>query len=54
MNREGLVGDVSVGGCIGCRDHKIVQFKNFDIMRKMVSTVATLDFKRANFKLLVS
>lgn len=52
VNREGLVGDVMVGGCCGHSDHKMVEFKIFDVMRKMISRVATLDFKRANFKLL--
>ena len=25
-NREGLVGDVEVGGCLGQSDHKMVEF----------------------------
>lgn len=51
VSREGLVGDVMVDGCLGRRDHKIVEFTIFGVMRKMVSRVDTLDFKRANFKL---
>jgi len=49
VNREGLVGDVMVGGCLGHSDHEMIEFKIFDVMRKMGSRVATLDFKRANF-----
>ena len=42
-----------VGRCLGHRDHEMVElFKIFGVMRKKVSRVATLDFKRANFKLL--
>lgn len=28
-NREGLVGDVMVGGCLGHSDHKILEFLIF-------------------------
>ncbi|GAB0178757.1 hypothetical protein GRJ2_000341000 [Grus japonensis] len=52
VNREGLVGDMTVGGCLGRNDHKMVQFKIFGVMRKKISRVATLDFRRAKFKLL--
>lgn len=51
LNR-GLVGDVMVGGCLGHSDHEMVEFKFFGVMRKKASRVATLDFKRANLKLL--
>lgn len=51
-NREGLVREVTVGGCHGHRDLEIVEFKIFGVRNKKVSRVATLDFKRANFKLL--
>ncbi|KAK4811148.1 hypothetical protein QYF61_019779 [Mycteria americana] len=50
-SREGLVGDVMVGGCVGHSDHEMVEFKIFGVMRKKVSRVATLDLRRANFKL---
>ncbi|KAK4811191.1 hypothetical protein QYF61_019822 [Mycteria americana] len=40
-----------VGGCLGHSDHEMVEFKIFGVMRKKVSRVATLDFKRADFKL---
>ncbi|GAB0210316.1 mitochondrial enolase superfamily member 1 [Grus japonensis] len=52
VNREGLMGDVMVGDCLGHSDHERVGFKIFSVMRKKDSRVATLDFRRANFKLL--
>ena len=51
VNKEGLVGDVTVGGCLGHSDHKEVEFKLFGVMRKKVSIIATVDIKRANLKL---
>ena len=51
VNREGLMGDVMVGGCLGHSDHERIESKIFGVMRKKVSRVATLDFRRANFKL---
>ena len=51
VNRGGLVGGVMIGGCLGHSDHEMVEFKIFGVMRKKVSRVATLDLKRANFKL---
>ena len=50
-NREGLVRDVMVGGCLGHSDCEIVKFKIFSVIRKKDSRVATLDFRRANFNL---
>ena len=50
VNREGLVGDVVVGGCLGHSDHKMVEFKLVSVMREKDSRVATLGFRRANFK----
>ena len=52
VNREGLVGDVMVGGCLGHSDCEMVEFKIFSVMRKKDSRVATLDFRRANLRLL--
>jgi len=34
VNREGLMGDVMVGGCLGHSDHEILAFKIFGVMRK--------------------
>ena len=52
VNREGLMGNVMVGGYVGHSEHEMVKFKTLSVMRKKDSTVATQDFKRANFKLL--
>ncbi|PKU30465.1 rna-directed dna polymerase from mobile element hypothetical protein [Limosa lapponica baueri] len=46
VNREGLVGDVMVGVCLSHSDHETVEFKIFSVMKKKVSRVAALDFKR--------
>ena len=43
---------MTVGGCLGQSDHEMVEFKISSVRIKMVSTVATLGFRRANFKLL--
>jgi len=51
VNREGLVVDVMVGVCICHSDHEIVELKIFSAIRKKDSRVATLNFRRANFKL---
>jgi len=42
-----------VCGCLGHSDHAMVELKIFSAMReKKDSRVATLDFKRADFRLL--
>ena len=46
------MGDVMVGGCVGHSDHEMAEFKIFSVMRKKDGRVATLDFRRANLKLL--
>ena len=51
VNGEGHVENVVVGHCLGHSDHEMFQFKIFSVMRKKDSRVATLDFRRANFKL---
>ena len=40
-----------VGGCLGHSDHEMVEFKIFCVIIIKDSRVATLDFRRANFKL---
>jgi len=50
-NREGLMGDVLVGGCLGLNDHKMLEF----FVRGEVKTASTknitMDFWRADFGL---
>ena len=51
VNRGGLVGDVKVGGRLGQRDHKMLDFSILVEPRRGVSRTATLDFRRADFNL---
>ena len=51
VNREGLVGDVKVGGCWGQSDHEMLDFSILVELRRGVSRTATLDFRRADFNL---
>lgn len=48
-SREGLVGDVIVGSCVGYNDHEMIEFFIFVEVRKMVSRIATLNFQGADF-----
>ncbi|PKU47277.1 adaptin ear-binding coat-associated protein 1 [Limosa lapponica baueri] len=44
VNREGLVGDVKVGGRLGQSDHEIIEFSILGEARRGASRTATLDF----------
>ncbi|KAK4810641.1 hypothetical protein QYF61_007378 [Mycteria americana] len=48
-NREGLVSDVMVGGCLGQSDHEMIEFLIRGEAARGVSKTATLDFRRADF-----
>ena len=50
-NREGLVGDVMVGGHLGHTNHEMIEFLILREVRRRVSRTATLDFWRADFGL---
>ncbi|KAK4822905.1 hypothetical protein QYF61_023268 [Mycteria americana] len=50
-NREGLVSDVMVGGCLGQSDHEMIEFLILGEAARGVSKTATLDFRRADFGL---
>ncbi|PKU45296.1 rna-directed dna polymerase from mobile element jockey-like [Limosa lapponica baueri] len=54
VNREGLVGDVKVQGCLGQSDHEIIEFSILAEARQGASRTATLDFQKADFGLLRS
>ena len=45
-NREGLVGDIKVGGCLKQSDHNMVEFSIFGRVRRRSRKTATLDFQR--------
>ena len=47
-NRESLVGDVEVRGCLGQSDHDMVEFSILGEVRRGNSKTATLDFWRAD------
>ena len=51
VHREGLVGDVKVGGCLGQSDHKMIDFLILVEPWRGVSRTDTLDFQRADFGL---
>jgi len=48
-NKEGLVGDVKVGGRLGCSDHEMVEFRILRGGTRAISRIKTLDFRRDNF-----
>ena len=50
-NREGLVGDVKAGDCLGQSDLKILEFSVLGIVRRVTSKTALLNFQRADFDL---
>ncbi|GAB0204057.1 hypothetical protein GRJ2_002871300 [Grus japonensis] len=50
-NKEGLVGDVKLGGSLGCSDHEMVEFRILRGRSRAISRITTLDFRRANFGL---
>jgi len=50
-DREGLVGDVVVGGCRGLRDHKMTEFLVCGEVKRGASKTTSMDFQRADFGL---
>ncbi|KAK4809578.1 hypothetical protein QYF61_020000 [Mycteria americana] len=50
-NRDGLVSDVMVGGCLGQSDHEMIEFLIRGEVARGVGKTATLDFRRADFSL---
>ncbi|GAB0179518.1 cAMP-dependent protein kinase inhibitor alpha [Grus japonensis] len=50
-NKEGLVGNVTLKGSLGCSDHEMVEFKILGAVRRVHSKLAALDFRRADFGL---
>jgi len=51
-DREGLVGDVVGGSCLGQSDHEMMEFSILGEARNWTSKTAVLDFWRADFELL--
>ncbi|PKU32709.1 proline-rich basic protein 1 [Limosa lapponica baueri] len=54
VNREGLVGAVTVGGCLGHSDHEIIEFSILREARRGASRTAIMDFQRTDFGLFKS
>ena len=52
VNREGLVGEVVIGGCLGHSNHAVAEFQIIGNRRKTASKTSTLDMGRADFGLL--
>ncbi|TRZ06974.1 hypothetical protein HGM15179_020133 [Zosterops borbonicus] len=48
-NRNGLVGDVVVGGQLGQSDHEIIEFSIIGEIWRYINKTFTLDFRRADF-----
>ncbi|PKU30779.1 adaptin ear-binding coat-associated protein 1 [Limosa lapponica baueri] len=54
VNREGLVGDVTVGGRLGHSDHEMIEFSILREARRGASRTASMDLRRADFGLFKS
>ncbi|KAK4819838.1 hypothetical protein QYF61_012983 [Mycteria americana] len=52
VNREGLVGQVAIGGCLGHSDREAVEFQIVGNRRKTASQTSALDMGRADLGLL--
>jgi len=50
-NREGLVGDVVVGGHLGLNDHEMIEFSVRGEVKRGVSKTTTMASRRADFGL---
>ena len=47
-NREGLMGDVKVGDCLGQSDHEIAEFSILSDARRVTSKTAILTLRRVD------
>jgi len=50
-NREGLVGDVVVRGCVGLSNHEMIELPILGEVRRGFSKTSTTDFRRPDFGL---
>ncbi|PKU42060.1 glycerol kinase [Limosa lapponica baueri] len=51
-NKEGLVGNAKFKGSLGCSDDEMVEFKIHRAAQRVCNKLTTLDFRRADFRLL--
>ena len=52
VNREGLLGEVVIGGWLGHSDQEVVKLQIIGDRRKIASKTSTLDMGKADFRLL--
>ncbi|XP_064901183.1 uncharacterized protein LOC135577216 [Columba livia] len=50
-NQEELVGDVKLGGSLGCNNHEMVKFRILHGGSRKISRTKTMDFSRTSFDL---
>ena len=50
-NANELIGDISIGACLGCSDHAMVEFMLWRNMRQAKSNIRVLNFRKAKFQL---
>ena len=50
-NASELIGDVKIGGSVGCSDHTLGEFAVLRDMGQAKSKVRTLNFRKAKFQL---
>ncbi|OPJ69932.1 hypothetical protein AV530_015446 [Patagioenas fasciata monilis] len=49
-NASELIGDVKIGGSLGCSDHTLMEFVVLRDVGQVKSKVRTLNFRKANFQ----
>ena len=50
-NKDGVVWNVTLKGSLDCSDYEMVEFKIIRAMMSAHSKLATLDFRKADFRL---
>jgi len=50
-NANELIGDMRIGGCLGCSDHVVVEFMLQREMRHAKCKIRALIFRKAKFQL---
>jgi len=50
-NASGLIGNIKIGGSLGCSDHALVELTALTDKGQGKSKVRTLNFRKANFQL---
>ncbi|GAB0183552.1 hypothetical protein GRJ2_000820500 [Grus japonensis] len=50
-NASELIGDIKIGGCLGCSDHALLKFTVLRDMGQVKSKVRTLNFRKEKFQL---